>query len=97
VTKDKTMRIMLTRDGGLPSGNYPSSELVEYVRADLAPEPSEMAEVLRDAVIEECIQVLRDKVEIYKSPQFAYPSGCIHSVITTRMHIDALAAMKGNQ
>ncbi len=34
--RDAPERKMLVRNGGLPSGNYPKHDLVEYVRADVA-------------------------------------------------------------
>ena len=38
--------LLMTRDGGLPNGNWPRNELVPYVRADLA---DALAEALRAA------------------------------------------------
>ena len=42
-------RVMLAPNGGLPTGNYPKSELVEYVRSDLCdPTQDERVKALID-------------------------------------------------
>jgi hypothetical protein len=57
-------RRLLTHDGGLPSGNYPRADLVEYTRSDLIPA------MIAEAVAKEreaCLQLARESETLYAS------------------------------
>ena len=50
---DAPERIWMAKNGGLPTGNYPQGDKVQYIRADLAPSAdkvAELVEALRGAV-----------------------------------------------
>ena len=49
---------MLAHNGGLPSGNYPDRDLVEYVRADVAKREAAAALDAKDAEIATLRQAL---------------------------------------
>lgn len=48
----------------------------------------------RNKVIDECIDVLKEKRETYRSPEFSYPNGCLHSIVMATMHIKDLEDLK---
>lgn len=50
--------------------------------------------VMDPYTIDKCIEALEAQKEIYKSPQYAYPNGCIHSVVTVNRHIEILKDLK---
>ena len=47
-----------------------------------------------NATLDACIAVLREQRDIYRTPEFAFPNGCIHSITTTTMHIKELEELR---
>mgnify|MGYP003650193467 CR=1 FL=1 len=46
--------------------------------------------------LDACILALGEQREIYRTPEFSWPNGCLNSVVTTSQNINALEKLRDN-